>query len=373
VKAILALGFRPFYLLAAAFSAVAIVFWVAQVEGRIGPLGFLSGVLWHQHEMVFGFALAVIAGFLMTAGRLWTGLPTPVGLPLALIALHWLAARLTMATGPATLALLVDGSFPFVLAAVMAKVIFGSKNTRNYFVVLLLTALGIANLAFHFGYAQGVKGALYLVLVLVVVIAGRVIPPFTGNAIPRARIRRRPKLDQAAVAFTLLAFLADFFGFGAWIVAPLALAAAAVHAVRQWGWDPLATRGVPLVWIMHLSHAWFPVGLVLLALSAAGAIPSAPAVHALGMGAMGGMIIAMITRTALGHTGRPLAAGRAEVAAYVLLHAAVVIRVVAGLAPQWGYMAMMGVTGLLWAAAFVVYLVVYAPRLAQPRLDGKPG
>jgi uncharacterized protein involved in response to NO len=218
-----------------------------------------------------------------------------------------------------------------------------------------------------------VKGALYLVLLLVVVIAGRVVPPFTGNAIPRARIQRRPRLDQAAVALTLLAFLSDFVGATPWVVAPLALAAAGVHAVRQWGWDPLATRGVPLVWIMHLSHAWFPIGLVLLALAAAGVIPPAPAVHALGMGAMGGMIIAMITRTALGHTARPLAAGRPEVAAYVLLHAAVVVRVLAGLAPQWGYMAMMSATGLLWAAAFIVYFVVYLPRLVQPRLDGKPG
>jgi uncharacterized protein involved in response to NO len=369
----LALGFRPFYLLGALFGALAMVPWLAQIEGRIGPFGFLSGVLWHQHEMVFGFALAVIAGFLMTAGRLWTGLATPVGLPLALLAVHWLAARIAMATGPALLALAIDGSFPFVLAAVMGWVILGSRNARNYFIVALLLALGIANLAFHLGYPQSVKAALYLVLVLVVVMAARVVPAFTANALPRETVVRRPKLDQASVAVTLLAFLFEFLEAGPWVVVPLALAAAVMHLVRQAGWAPLATRGQPLLWIMHLSHAWFPVGFVLLALASLGVIPLAPALHAFGMGAMGGMILAMITRTALGHTARPLAAGRAEVATYVLLHAASLVRVVTGLAPQWGYIGLTATSGLLWAGAFIVYFIVYLPRLTQPRLDGKPG
>lgn len=368
------LGFRPFYLLAALFGAVAVVAWVASVEGRIAPPGVHAGVAWHAHEMVFGFALAVIAGFLLTAGRVWTGVPTAEGLPLALIVLHWIGARLAMLSGPAPLAAAVDGAFPFVLAAVMARVIVGSRNARNYFVIALLCALGAANAAFHAGYGlAAVRAALWLVVMLVVVMAGRVVPAFTASALPQARVVKRPLLDNASIAFTLAALVSDLLGLGGWMVAPLALAAAALHLARQAGWAPRATRGRPILWILHLSHAWIPVGLVLLALGSLGTVAANAAIHAFGAGAIGGMIIGMITRTALGHTGRPLAAGRAEAAAYVLVHIAAALRVLAGLAPQFGYVPLLGASGVCWAGAFLVYFATYLPRLAAPRVDGKPG
>jgi uncharacterized protein involved in response to NO len=369
------LGFRPFYLLAALFGAAAVVAWVASIEGRIAPPGVHAGAAaWHAHEMVFGFALAVISGFLLTAGRVWTGLRTPAGLPLALIALHWIGARLAMLTGPVPLAAIVDGAFPFVLAAVMARVIVGSRNARNYFVIALLCAFGAANAAFHAGYGvAAVRAALWLVVMLVVVMAGRVLPAFTASALPQAGVVLRPRLDNAAIAFTLAAFVCDLLGFGGWIVAPLALAAAVLHLARQAGWAPRATLGRPILWILHLSHAWIPVGLALLALGALGVVPANATVHAFGVGAIGGMIIGMITRTALGHTGRPLAAGRAEVAAYALVHLAAALRLLAVLAPQLGYVALLGASGVCWAGAFLVYFATYLPRLMAPRVDGKPG
>jgi len=370
--ALFALGFRPFYLLAALAAAVSIGLWTVALFGA-GWNGYLAPLLWHQHEMVFGFALAVIAGFLLTAGRVWTGLATPAGLPLALLALHWFAARVLLYTGPGPLAALVDGAFPFVLAAVMARVIVGSRNVRNYFVVVLLCALGAANLAFHLGYgAWAVKAALYLVLALVLVMAGRVVPAFTASALPRAGVVRRPNLDYFSVGASVAAFAGDLMQWNL-AAALFAIAAAAAHGVRQWGWRPLATRGSPILWILHLSHAWFPLGFLLLSLSALGLIaPDAP-LHAFGAGAMGGLIIGMITRTALGHTGRPLAAGRAETLAYVLVHLAVVLRVVAALAPGFGYEALIVASAACWASAFLVYFAAYLPRLAQPRIDGKPG
>jgi uncharacterized protein involved in response to NO len=368
------LGFRPFYLLAALFGAAAVVAWVASIEGRIAPPGVQPGLSWHAHEMVLGFALAVIAGFLLTAGRVWTGLATPTGLPLALLALHWLAARIAMLTGPAWLAALVDGAFPFVLAAAIARVIVGSRNRRNYFVIALLAALGAANAAFHAGYGlAAVRAALWLVMTLVIVMAGRVVPSFTANALPRAGVRLDPKLDRAAMAATLAAFACDLAGWGGWILAAPALAAAALHAWRQAGWAPLATRGRPILWILHLSHAWIPVGFALLALGALGAVPAKAAIHAFSAGAIGGLIMGMITRTALGHTARPLAAGRAETASYVLVHAAALLRLVAALAPGAVYVPLLGASGLCWAAAFLLYFAVYLPRLWSPRLDGKPG
>ena len=367
------LGFRPFYLLAALFSALAVAGWaLAYLNGT--SFAYLLPLLWHQHEMVFGFALAVIAGFLLTAGRVWTGRSTPEGLPLAALAALWLAGRVAMITGPDLAAALADGAFPFVLAAVMARAIVGARNARNYFVIALLFALGGANIAFHLGHwALAVRAALWLVMTLVVVMAARVVPAFTANALPRAGVVHKPSLDDASVALTVATFAADLLGLHAAFVAPLAFATALVHAVRQWGWRPRATLGQPILWILHLSHAWIPLGFLLLALGALGVVAPNVALHAFGAGAMGGMIIGMITRTALGHTGRPLAAGRAETAAYTLVHLAAALRVLAGLAPELGYVALIGASAACWTLAFLIYFAAYAPRLAAPRQDGKPG
>jgi len=379
--ALFALGFRPFYLLAALWAAAAVVPWVAMLEGRVERVSFLAGPIWHQHEMVYGFAFAVIAGFLLTAGRVWTARPTPTGVALAVLAAHWIAGRVALVTGPAILAALIDASFPLVVAAVLARAIFGSRNERNYFVVLLVAGLGAADVVFHLSAAgalrvapeEAVRFALYLILVLVVVMGGRVIPSFTANALPKAAVSRRPTLDRLSVALTILAFGADVLGLGPWMVAPAALAAAALHVVRQAGWAPFATLGRPILWSLHAGHAWLPVGFALLALASLGVVSPSVAFHAFGLGAVGGLIIAMITRTALGHTARPLVAGRSETAAYLLVHAATVVRVAAGLWPGPGYVALVGVSSVIWSAAFLLYLAVYAPRLVRPRLDGKPG
>jgi uncharacterized protein involved in response to NO len=374
------LGFRPFYLLAALFAALAVPAWVADLSGHGWTARYLEGLIWHQHEMVFGFVLAVIAGFLMTAGRLWTGLPTPTGLPLALLAAHWIAARVLVVTGPAWLGALVDGAFPFVVAFVLGRVIFAARNVRNYFVPALLAALGLVNAGFHLS-ALGLieapsslwaQGGLYLELLLLMVMAGRVVPSFTANALPQARMRRSAALDRAALALSALAFACALAEVDGWLGAVPAFAAAALHAARQAGWAPLATRGRPILWILHLSHAWIPVGFVLLGLAAFGLVIGAAPLHAFAVGALSGTIVGMITRTALGHTARPLAAGRAERTCYVLIHCAAAARVAAALVLS-AYMPLVYLSAALWSAAFLVYFVAYAPRLASPRLDGRPG
>jgi len=378
--ALFALGFRPFYLLAALFSAVSVLVWLAVLRGQVWH-GFLSPLAWHQHEMTFGFALGVVAGFLLTAGRLWTGLRTPEGVALLALAALWLAARVLMFTGPALAAGLVDGSFPFVLAAIMARLIVASRNWRNAFVVLLLIALGIANVGFHLEHARlldwpadlPVRAALFLLLFLVVVMSGRVIPGFTANAFPHAGVERQPRLDTAALGFTFAAFLGAVFALPAWWVAPAAVLAAVLHLLRQWRWRPFATRSQPILWILHLSHAWIPIGCTLLALNAVGWIAQPVAVHALGVGALGGTVIGMITRTALGHTGRALVVGRLEVSAYVMVHVAALARVVAGLLPEFGYTFLVAAAAWLWAGAFTIYFITYLARLARPRVDGRPG
>jgi uncharacterized protein involved in response to NO len=378
--ALFALGFRPFYLLGSLFATVSMLCWLAALHGSSWN-GGLAPLAWHQHEMVFGFALAVIAGFTLTAGRVWTGLETLSRGPLALLAALWLAARVLLYTGPGLAAALVDVAFPFALAAVMANVLFRSGDRHNLFVVAFLCVLGFADAAFFLEQAgllpvsqgKSVTAALYLVVTLVIMIGGRVVPSFTANALPRSRVVRMPKLDLFALALTLLAFVCALNDLPGWAVAPLAAGAALAHLVRQARWAPFATWRRPILWVMHLSYAWIALGLALLACSSLELAPRAASIHAFGVGAVGGMIIAMITRTALGHTGRPLRAGIPETLAYVLVHAGAVARLLASLAPTLGYAVLVDLSGALWSAAFLIYFCAYLPALLLSRPDGKAG
>jgi len=375
------LGFRPFYLLAALLAAASLPLWVAQYFGAVGPTGAVSGMAWHAHEMVFGFAIAVIAGFLFTAVRNWTGLPTPSGLPLAALAGAWLAGRILLLTGPGPLAVAVDLAFLPLVAAALWKPLHASRN-RNRFFVLILLGLAALNAAFHaaqvgwiaVGPTQIVDAALAGVVMIVALMGGRVIPMFTANAVRTARVRRSARLDQAALATLALALAAAVTGAPAVVASPLCLAAAVLHAERLRRWDPLATRRTPILWILHVGYAWIPVGLLLLALALAGIVGSKVlAFHALGIGAMGSMTIGMMTRTARGHTGRPLVASPAEVVTYVLVPLAALVRVAVPLVVPAATSHAVIAAAALWSTAYAIYAVVYWPILSRPRVDGAPG
>jgi uncharacterized protein involved in response to NO len=380
-SALFNLGFRPFYLLAALLATLGLPLWMAQYFGLLPAPGPVPGMAWHAHEMVFGFAVAVITGFLFTAARNWTGLPTPAGASLAALAGLWVLGRVLLLTGPAWAAAMVDVAFLPAVAVALWLPLYRSRN-RNQFFVALLLALGAANLVFHLANAglvtiaalTPVRFALYLVVVIVTIMGGRVIPAFTRNAIRTARTRPNRTLDLTAIALAVAAFAALLLAVPAWLTGALCLIAAGLHAARLWTWDPWCTRNEPILWILHLSYAWIPVGLLLMGLSVlADAAPAAAADHALAVGAVGGMIIGMITRTARGHTGLPLRVGRAEVVAYVFVHLAAIARVALPLAwPQSTALAV-SAAGAFWSAAFLLYLAVYVPLLTAPRIDGKPG
>ncbi len=378
--ALFALGFRPFYLCAAILAAAAVPLWIGQYLLLIPAPGYLSGIAWHAHEMVFGFAAAVISGFLFTAARNWTGLPTPTGSRLAALALLWIAGRVLVFTGPGVLAAAVDVAFLPLVALALWVPLHRSRN-RNQFFVGILLLFAAANLAFHLAQLRVLSGppgvyakaALYLVAFIVTLMAGRVVPAFTRNAIPGARVRIHATLDRAALASLAAALVAATIGIWPVVTGVLALAGAALHAVRLWRWDPWSTRGQPILWVLHLSYAWIPVGLLLLAGSTLANVPEVLALHALSVGAVGGMIIGMITRTALGHTARPLRAGAAETSAYMLVQLAALLRVFPGLLDIAWYVPGLVLSSVAWSAAFVVYLIAYVPILMRPRLDGKPG
>lgn len=379
--ALFALGFRPFYLLAAAFAALSLPLWIGQYFGLLPRLGYLSAIAWHAHEMVFGFAAAVVTGFLLTAVRNWSGQPTPVGGALAGLAVLWLAGRVLLITGPALPAAIVDVAFLPLVAWSIWRPLRRARNRNQYFVALLLL-FAVANFAFHLGQAGiapiapvGAAGAaLGLLTVLVAIMGGRVIPAFTRNAIAQARVRRVKGLDAAAVGVLALALISWLLALTELAVVALCVGAAVLNAARLWQWDPLATRAQPILWILHLSYAWIVLGMLLMALAHAGyAVTAATALHALSIGAIGGMIIGMITRTARGHTGRPLVATKAEVLAYILVHLAALSRVVLPLIWPRAYAPALVAAAVFWSVAFCIYVVMYWTILSRARVDGAPG
>ena len=360
-----AIGFRPFYLLAGAYAALAVPLWALQF------LGWLPGAdpLWHAHEMLFGYAFAVIAGFLLTAVRAWTGVPTPAGAALAAIAALWLGARL-LALYSLPAAGLADAVFAIALAWGIGRPLVASRN-RNWFFILLVLALGAASTAFQALPHAALTAGLDLVLLVMAIIGGRVIPGFTNNAIPGAGARRNALLENACIYSIVLLLITDVLGLR--FSAEVALAAAALHAARLSLWAPLKTRTKTILWILHASYAWIVVHLALRGCAGFGLAPEALATHALTVGAIGGLTLGMMTRTARGHTARPLTAGNAEIAAYLLVHAAAAIRVFCPLLLPSAYPLAILLSALLWSAAFAVFVVVYLPILTRPRLDGQPG
>ena len=361
------LGFRPLYLLAGAFAALAVPLWALQHAGRLPG----ANILWHAHEMIFGFAFAVIAGFLLTAVRAWTGRPTPTGAALAAIAALWLLARaLAFVSLPA--AAWAGALFALAVAWGIGRPLVAAGNRRNLFFILLVLALGAAGVIVQRYPQVGLALGLDVVLFVMTVVGGRVIPAFTNNAVPGAGARRHAWLEFAALGAILALIAADALSRTE-LAAGLALLAAVLHAARLALWAPLKTLRRPILWILHLSYAWIVVHLALRGLTGFGVLPYALGTHALTVGAIGGLTLGMMTRTARGHTARPLQAGHAEVAAYVLVQLAALTRVLLPLALPAANVVAPLASALLWCGAFALFVATYVPILTRPRLDGQPG
>ncbi len=375
------LGFRPFFLLAGLFAAASILAWTAQLAGAAGAHPYVTGPTWHAHEMIFGYAFGVVSGFLLTAVRNWTGRPTPSGSPLRLLVLLWALGRVLMLTPWFTAAPLSDAAFAVAVAFSIARPLVQSRNRHNYFFVAILLAFAAANLLFY-GAAtgllpwtpeRGLRFGLDLVLLLMTVLGGRVIPMFTANGVPGTRPRRNPWVERCAVGSVLVLLLLDLFALPAPFVTVAAAFAAAANLARLALWQPWKTFRLPLVWILHVSYGWIVAYLLLLGPVSAGMLPAGPALHALTVGAIGGLTLGMMTRVSRGHTGRALRTGKAEVAAYLLLQGAALVRVFLPLLLPAQTLPAITVSGCLWASAFLVFAGSYFPVLAKPRIDGKPG
>ena len=366
------LGFRPFFLLAGIFSAASILAWISQLSGIAGAYRYVATPLWHAHEMIFGYAFAVVVGFLLTAVRNWTSQPTPTGRPLILLALLWCLGRVLAASPWFAYAPLSDAVFSLAAAAAIARPLRQSRNRRNYFFIAVLSAFSAGNLLFYLAPDRGVRLGLDLLLFLMAVMGGRVIPMFTANGVPGSAPKRMAWVERAALGSILALLVLDLLPWPL-LAAVVAAAAALANLVRLALWQPWRTLRHPLVWILHASYAWIVVYLALLAPALVSLAPVSPARHALTVGAIGGLTLGMMTRVARGHTGRELHAGAGEVLAYLLLECAALIRVFVPLLAPQAYFAAILVSGGLWVTAFLMFAGCFFPILTRPRMDGRPG
>jgi uncharacterized protein involved in response to NO len=374
-------AFRPFFFGGALWAVVALALWLSSLSGQITIPSAFGALAWHRHEMLFGFVGAVVAGFLLTAIPNWTGRLPIAGPSLAALVALWVLGRATVFFSAAApgLAALADSGFYFLLAAVAAREVLQVKN-RNLPMVGLVLLFGIANLLDHLSAGGAIpdteiawKAAVALVMIMISSIGGRIVPSFTRNWLAKRGVSKglpvQPTpFDLAVVAVTALAFVS-------WLVAPgirlsgAALAIAAIgQAIRLARWGGWRAAGDPLVLILHLGYAWLPVGIGLLSAAQSGAVPQSAAVHALTAGAMATMILAVMTRASLGHTGRELKAGPATVLCFALVTVGALLRV--GSAIGWvDYRIGMYVAGFAWIGAFLVFLAAYAPVLFAGRVE----
>jgi uncharacterized protein involved in response to NO len=359
---------------------VSILLWIGEYGGFL-PRTYGGDPVWHAHEMLFGYTLAVLTGFLFTAGRNWTGQPTPTGALLAGYALLWIAGRIVVLTPYAVLAALLNAAFPIAVAAGLAVPLMRSGNRRNLFFVVLLALLGLATAAIHtarLGLATwperaSLQAGLDVVLLVIAVMAGRVVPMFTNNGVPGGRAARDPRIEKAALGSVIVLTAADVLRLDAPWIATVAAFATIAHAARFALWRPWRTRRAPLVWVLHAAYAWVVIHLGLRALAALGLVAVPLATHALTIGAIGAMTLGMMVRTARGHTGRALRADRFEIACFVLVLFAAIVRVFGALLLPGLYRATVLASGLCWSGAFALYAIRYWPVLTRARLDGRPG
>lgn len=375
------LGFRPFYIGGALLAALAVPLWLAMFLGQLAWQPQVSPLLWHVHEMLFGFAVAIIVGFLMTAAKNWTGLATPRGPALALLFALWLAARLAALTGPYLLYAVLDLALLPAVAVVLLRLLLRARNQRNLPLVGLLFLLAFANLLFHLAQSQVIpmaaltplRAALGLVVIIECVMAGRVVPAFTMAVTPGLRITAKRWDEGLILGSTGLGLALWIFTASALPTFVVLAVASALHLRRLLSWNPKCTLTRPILWILHAAYAWIPLGLGLLALAPFDLLPASAGIHALAVGATGGLIIGMMTRTARGHTGRLLKVSGPEVFAYALVLGSTVLRVIAPLLLPALLVPTLILAAVAWSLAFMIYLWRFTPWLMSTRLDGKDG
>ena len=383
--AILNLGFRPFFSGAAIFSFASMLAWTGLYVFHWHWQPALPGVIWHAHEMVYGYAMAVIAGFLLTAVRNWTGVQTLHGLPLLLLFLPWFMARLLLAgdSGWLAWAALLDGLFNLLLLIALAWPVFKVRQFKQIGILSKVLLLMLANLLFYagaleiypWGMQAGLTSGVYLIMALIFVMSRRVLPFFIERGLDGpVTLTNRGWLDAASLLLFIIFWLADIVGPNSLLVATLAAALCVLHALRLAGWYVAGIWGQPLLWVLFLAYAAVIAGFALkVAVYLFGISPFLP-LHAFTYGGIGLFTLGMMARVTLGHTGRNILEPPAGVSwMFALLVVGSVIRVVLPLFDAARYTLWIGLSQILWMLAFFLFMVIFLRMLYQPRADGQLG
>lgn len=383
--ALFAKGFRPFFVLAALHALAFVPLWIAVHSGALSVGDYFLPMSWHAHEMVYGYTVAVVAGFLLTAAANWTKRETATGPLLVALCLTWVLGRVAPLVASALPPLAVAAmslAFLPMLAMVLARAIVGAKSRRNYGIVGVVVALFLTQLLTHLGAIEhdaawqltGPRAGVDLVVVLILVIGGRIIPLFTRNTTKAPGIRSHVLLDRACIAAALALTGADLAMVQGAPLGALAAVAAVLSVARMVHWGVGPAFREPLLWVLHLGYLFVPLGFGLKAVTAfAPGLGASTAMHLLTAGAIGTLTLGMMTRVSLGHTGRPLKTPKALSVAFALVIGAALLRVVGPLIGGRVAMPMVHTASTLWAVAFLIYLVRIGPSLFRPRPDGRPG
>lgn len=381
---IFALGFRAFFALAGIFALMLIMLWASIFKGALVIDNYYPMTYWHAHEMLLGYSIAVIAGFLLTAVKNWTGIQTIQGSQLLGLCLLWVYGRIIPFYSelvPDVLIALVDFSFLPALAYFIAKPIIKSGNFRNLFFIGLLLVMAFANACIHadiLGFYENSAGlgldlVIAIIIMMILIIAGRVFPFFTERGLKGVMAIRNLTLDVFAVASSALVFILLIFNVTGIVLAVTAVIAAAANVLRVSGWYDARVWYVPLLWVLYIGYAWIILGFIFVALASLSIVSVSIATHAFTVGGIGVLTLGMMARVSLGHTGRAMKASNTMAIAFALINLAALFRVLLpALLPIW-YSSFLVLSVYCWLAAFSLFIFTYMPILSAFRMDGKEG
>lgn len=380
---VLALGFRPFFISAALSALILMLIWLGAWSGAYPLPAYYGAIGWHSHEMLYGYTVAIIAGFLLTAVRNWTGITPPTGRLLGLLFLLWLAGRLApFMEGflPGSVIAAIDLAFlPAVALGIQPALWKGQQKVNRIFVPLLLV-MATANLYVHLQSLgltatalRGTDAMLYLVAFLITLLGGRVIPFFTEAVIPGHSSKRNSKIELATVISLGGLIAVQFIYPNAWLSGILAFAVAATQVVRVVGWYNRKIWQIPILWVLFSGMFWLIIGFTLTGLAYFGLTGLNLAKHAITVGGIGALTFGMMARVALGHTGRDIQSHRLINGSFILLNLAALLRVFGPILLPQKYTLWVHLSGGLWIVSFLIFATLYVPILLRPRVDGKPG
>ncbi len=378
------LAFRPFFLFGSAYAAISVFVWVLVYSGELDQtFSFSSPMLWHAHEMIFGYAMAIIAGFLLTAARNWTGVQTVNDLPLLLLLLCWLAARILSFFDLQLWQMIFDNLFLLGVMIALTIPVIKAKHWRSLGIVVKLFLILSSNIVFYLGATgqiesgerMGLYSGLYLVISLVLMLSRRVMPMFIQNGVGYpVKLINRVWLDRACLILFLMFWIADVSIPNGKIASALAATLFFLHSIRMIGWHTHGIWKQPLLWSLYLAYGFLILGFLIKALAGVSNISPNLAVHAFTYGGIGMMTLAMMSRVARGHTGRNIyEPSKALFWMFAIIFSGAIIRVILPIIDMSHYMLWIKWSHVHWLIAFGIFVFLYIPILINPRVDGKPG